>query len=220
MIDIIKETATPSTKAAGNPDVVILLDASGSMSQQRESVVSTFNEYVQSVKDTAHSISLYTFDSKGIFEKIYKENPSRIKKLTTDDYKPDAMTPLYDAMGKVMTKFEESNRNVQFVTHTDGLENDSKEWSYAKLKEYIDILTKKGWLFVYLGEGVEGKSELQKFEGLKVNFSSQNRGVATESLKAVTRRYASHGFTSAECYASHGDSIDADAKNWQEQLKK
>ena len=112
MVDIIKDaSASTSTATTGKPDVVILLDASGSMGGNEESVVSTFNEYVEKVKDTAHSISLYMFDSHGIREKIHRENPNRIKKLTRDDYIVGAMTPLYDAMGKVMNEFNQSTRN-------------------------------------------------------------------------------------------------------------
>lgn len=205
MIEIIKDSAPTSTKTTGKPDVVILLDASGSMSAHRESVVSTFNEYVQSVKDTASSISLYTFDSNAIREKIFKQSPSRVKKLTTADYKPDAMTPLYDAMGAVMSKFEDSDRSVQFVTHTDGAENDSKEWNYPKLKEYVEILTAKGWLFVYLGEGIQGQGEMAKFQGVKVNFTAHTRAAAMATLSASTQTYASAGTNDLKAYTSSSD---------------
>lgn len=205
MIEIIKDSATTSTKTTGKPDVVVLLDASGSMSMHRDSVVSTFNEYVESIQETANTVSLYTFDSKGIREKILKENPSRVKKLTKDDYKPDAMTPLYDAMGTVMNKFEDSTRNVQFVTHTDGAENSSKEWNYSRLKEYIEILTNKGWLFVYLGEGIEGQEEMSKFQGVKMNFTAATRGKAMDNLTMSTQTYATVGSNDVKDYTDKED---------------
>lgn len=208
MVDIITET---KQNKKNSPDVVILLDASGSMSSQRESVVSTFNEYVQSVIDIAHTISLYMFDSNGIIEKIYKKPPSQITPLTVDDYDPNAMTPLYDAMGKVMKKFEKSNRNVQFVTHTDGLENDSTEWNYGALEKYINKLTEKGWLFVYLGEGVSGQEQLKQFTGLKLNFTSKNRDKAMYTNRIVTRTYGATGQACAADYTTSGsDSINVD----------
>ena len=209
MVDIIKSglTVAPDTAPTGNPDVVVLLDASGSMQGQRESVVSTFNEFVESVKEAAHSISLYMFDSNGIMEKIHKENPSRIRKMTLKDYVPGLLTPLYDAMGKVMSQFEDSDRNVQFVTHTDGLENSSVEWNYEKLKEYIAILTKKGWLFVYLGEGMEGKAELSKFKGVKMNFSPENRDQTMRGLVGATASYAATASNDMHVYTNNLDGV-------------
>lgn len=223
MIDIIKETpaSTGTTTTKGKPDVVILLDASGSMAGHRDSVVSTFNEYVEKVRADAHSISLYTFDSNGIREKILHENPSRIRKLTHDDYLPGAMTPLFDAMGKVMQKFDGSERNVQFVTHTDGLENDSKEWNLNKLKEYIETLTNKGWLFVYLGEGVDGFGQMSNFQGVKFAFSSQNRDSTMCGLAASTSLYAATASNVASSYTDNADGvIDVDkgdtVKKWKQ----
>ncbi len=214
MVDIIKNgvSASTSTKTTeGKPDVVVLLDASGSMGGNEESVVSTFNEYVEKVKDSAHSISLYMFDSQGIKEKILRENPSRVRKMTVDDYKVGLMTPLYDAMGKVMNEFNNSDRNVQFVTHTDGLENDSKEWNYQKLKEYIETLTKKGWLFIYLGEGIEGAQEMQKFQGIKMNFSPANRGATMEAFVGTTVSYAAGASNDLRNYTdSLSGTIDID----------
>lgn len=216
MIDIIKtplNTNTPSN-TFGKPHVVILLDESGSMKPHQDQVISTFNEYVNSVKDSAHDISLYTFDSFGVREKIFQENPSRIRKLTSADYSPNAMTPLFDAMGRVLRKFDDAmkvGRPVQFVTHTDGEENDSREWNFAKLNEYIGILTARGWLFVYLGEGLKGQEQLKKFDGLKMNFSSQNRGVAMETMGAVTESYSLTGSNRMDSYVTTGDSLNVDA---------
>jgi len=216
MIDIVSSTIghDKPTEVTGKPHVVILLDESGSMASHRDKVISTFNEYVASVKDTAHDISLYTFDSLGIREKIFQENPSRIRKLTEADYAPNAMTPLYDAMGKVLTKFDSAmkvSRPVQFVTHTDGEENDSKEWNFGKLSEYIGILTSRGWLFTYLAEGLKGQDQLKQFQGLKMNFSSQMRGAAMHAMAESTASYARTGSNLMSNYVSRGDSLNVDA---------
>lgn len=187
------------------PHVVVLLDESGSMMMHREAVVSTFNEYVASVQDTAMSVSLYTFDSKGIREKMYKQATRLARTLTLNDYKPDGMTPLYDAMAKVMSEFDnKGDTQVQFVVHTDGIENYSKEWTFDKLQEYIEQLTKKGWLFVYLGEGLEGRESMKDFKGLKMNFDSHNRGAAMRSVAGSTQTYADLGSNIASDYTEDG----------------
>lgn len=194
------------------PDVVVLLDESGSMYDYRAAVVETFNEYVQSVKDTANTVSLFTFDSRGIRRKLFRVDPSEAPKFTEADYCPNAMTPLYDSMGIVMKEFEGNDRNVQFVTHTDGYENTSTEWTFEKLDKYIEKLTAKGWLFVYLGEGLSGKEALQSFSGLKMNYSPANRANSIKAMAASTVAYAATGATDAAAYTSSGgDEIDVDS---------
>lgn len=202
MVEIIENTE------AAKPHVVVLLDESGSMSGQRSEVISTFNEYVDSVRETADTVSLYTFDSTGIRERIHRVPAKDSRKITEDDYSPNAMTPLFDAMGKVMKKFEGENK-VQFVTHTDGMENHSTEFDYEKLKSYIDTQTNKGWLFVYLGEGIQGKSQVAQFAGLKVQFSAFNRSAAMKGLSDTTMSY-SVGSNDLSRYTNAGDEIDVD----------
>lgn len=213
MVQIIKDEIKNDPPALTKPHVVVLLDESGSMSGQRDSVVSTFNEYVNSVRDTAATVSLYTFDCSGIREKMYMTPVADVKDITTEDYRPNGMTPLYDAMGKVMRKFEDVEGAVQFVTHTDGEENYSKEFDFKALDNFIKALTEKGWLFVYLAEGVEGSKEISKFSGVKMNFSSQNRIGTMRSLSMTTDMYASGAGNSASDYSNTADGvIDIDSR--------
>ena len=191
------------------PHVVVLLDESGSMSSHRTEVITTFNEYVESVKDSAKTVSLYTFDSNGIKERFHKVPVDSVSNLTQDDYQPNALTPLYDAMGDVMNRFADGKRNVQFVTHTDGLENASHEWTFEKLDKRIEELTSKGWLFVYLGEGLSGQQALTNFKGLKLDFNPVTRNVGMQALASTTTLYASTGENKAQNYTSNNsDRID------------
>lgn len=207
MIDIVKDEIEKQTK---KPHVVVLLDESGSMARYRKAVVDTFNEYVNSVRDEAETISLYTFDSKGIREKMYMKPLSEVVDLTVRDYSPDAMTPLYDAMGRVMGKFDNSD-NVQFVTHTDGNENDSKEYTFGTVQEIIKANTARGWLFVYLGEGIEGRATMSNFDGVKVNFSGATRCQSMGALAKTTAVYGATGVNDIGAYSKNLDgSIDID----------
>jgi hypothetical protein len=211
MLEITKKHISPESvqgKTQGKPDVVILLDSSSSMSPYREKVISTFNEYVASVKETANTISLYQFYSDylnvgHIIESIYKENPSRIKKLGYTDYCPNGGTPLYDAMGTLIKKFESSKRNVQFVTHTDGEENTSKEWLFETLNAYITAMTARGWLFTYLGEGL-GARTINRFDaGLKFNYSPNNRESAMRNFAMATSTFATTSSNQLQSYTSN-----------------
>lgn len=134
-----------------------------------------------------------------------------VPKLKIDNYKPDGMTPLYDAMGKIINKFEDVDGTVQFVVHTDGIENNSCEFNFLRLEDYIKQMTDKGWLFVYLGEGVDGKNEMAKFRGVKVNFSSQNRMQSIGELSKTTAYYSAGVGNDVTNYSNNIDgSIDVD----------
>ena len=212
MIEIIEDYIEVRTgcylNADKDLDVVILLDESGSMGPYRSEVISTFNEYVNDVRDTAKTISLYTFDSKGIREKLYKEDTKNVQSLTEQNYCPDAATPLYDAMGKVINKFRDTKGKVQFVVHTDGAENNSEEFTYKTITAIVDDLTEKGWLFVFLGEGLVAQKQFKDFKGMKVNYSADNRGATMQSLGATTQVYSCS--TIADTKVLNNTEIDID----------
>lgn len=214
MIDIVNDHigAPPKLDAGVKPDVVVLLDESGSMGSHRTEVVSTFNEYVVTVRGIAKTVSLYTFDTQGIREKLFKVPPERVKMLTLADYCPHAGTPLYDAMGQVINKFRYGNRPVQFTTHTDGLENASTEFTKAALDELIADVTNQGWLFTYLMEGIEGRKAMEDFQGLKMGFSAVNRGQVMDSFQTSTANYMATSSNNPLDYTSNGlDTIDVDS---------
>jgi hypothetical protein len=194
------------------PHTVVLLDESGSMSGVRDSVINTFNEFVNSVRDSAKTVSLYTFDSSGIRERLKKVPVKEVRQITTDDYNPRAMTPLYDSMANVMNRFDNSERPVQFVVHTDGAENYSKEYTFNTIDAKIKQKTKDGWLFVFLGEGLEGQATLKNFEGVKVNFTNNAmRGQSMDFVAGATAMYSDTGSTDARSYTKNGtDTISVD----------
>jgi len=214
MIDIVNDPigAPLRPETIVHPDVVFVLDESGSMQPHQSAVVSTFNEYVADVKETAKSISLYTFDSTGIREKLFKESPARVKRLSERDYVPNAMTPLYDAIGAVISKFQFNSRPVQMIIHTDGQENASTEYTKAKLDELIaHQQAQHRWLFTYLMEGLEGKAALEGFSGLKMSFSPGMRGQTMKTVANATAMYASTMDANPRAYTLTGsDEIDVD----------
>lgn len=213
MVDIISDPigAPPQPESVVQPHAVFLLDESGSMTGFRAEVVSTFNEYVNSVKGTAKTVSLYTFDTRGIREKIYKIPPERCKRLELKDYDPNAGTPLYDAMATVINKFKHETRPVQFFSHTDGHENASAEWTKASLDELIAVQTHAGWLFTYLMEGLRGREAMSAFQGLKMGFSPTNRVQAMHAAVSSTALYSQTMDNNAVNYTVDGtDNLDLD----------
>ena len=142
---------------------LIILDESGSMESIKKTIVQGFNEIVQTVKGIAkeypeqeHFISLVTFN--GIGNKIlhYIDPVEKLELIDDSRYKPDASTPLYDAMGFSFAKLKQvleniKEYNVLVTILTDGEENASKEYTGLTIKKLIEELKLNRWTFTYIG---------------------------------------------------------------------
>ncbi len=143
---------------------IIILDKSGSMECIRDAAISGFNETLNGIKkaqeqyaDTQeHFVTLMAFcscEKKLIFDRtpVAETHP-----LTREDYNPCCCTPLYDAMGFTLTSMrkhvEEAGDAAAVVTIiTDGLENASREYTGAAVKQLVEKLKEEGWSFTYMG---------------------------------------------------------------------
>ncbi|MBP3849637.1 MAG: hypothetical protein J6E43_02380 [Prevotella sp.] len=143
---------------------VVILDKSGSMESIRKAAISGFNETLAGIKkaqekfaDTQeHNLSLVTFcecETKYVFDKV---PVCEARPLTMDDYQPCCCTPLYDAMGFTLTTMRKHVKTVDdavvvVTIITDGLENASKEYTGAAVRELVEQLKGEGWTFTYMG---------------------------------------------------------------------
>lgn len=132
-------------------EIVFLLDASGSMGSYEKAVVTTFNEYIAKIRGEVENatVSLFTFDSLGIVCKFESVPLNQVRTLTEKDYKVGAATPLYDAIGTIVNKFQ--GNNINFLIHTDGYENASSEFTFEKIDSLVKSRTEKGAQFTWLG---------------------------------------------------------------------
>ena len=143
---------------------VFILDKSGSMGSIRQAAVSGFNETLNGIKQAQekyaetqeHFVSLVAFcscETTQIFDNVPVIDA---RHLTMEDYQPCCCTPLYDAMGFTLTtmrKYVNSLKDTVVVVTimTDGMENDSKEYTGAAIKELVEQLKGEGWTFTYMG---------------------------------------------------------------------
>ena len=143
---------------------VIIMDRSGSMWDIQKPAIMGFNEVLGGVKaaQTKYAetqeqfITLVLFDSESIDEVHWNADPAKAEHLTTATYVPGACTPLYDAMGRTLTKLEkelkgDENHSVLVTVITDGYENDSREYDLASVKALVEHLKDQGWTFAYMG---------------------------------------------------------------------
>ncbi len=142
---------------------LIILDESGSMDSIKKPIISGFNELVQSVKgiekqfpEQEHYITFVTFNSEGRKVIHFMDPVAKLKKINSATYKPDALTPLFDAMGISINSIrhainKQTDYNVLVTVLTDGLENSSKEYTGSAIKKLVEELKNEGWTFTYIG---------------------------------------------------------------------
>ena len=74
--------------------------------------------------------------------------------LSWKAYNPCAATPLYDAIGKTVSKLNAQvgpNDHVLVTIITDGAENCSTEWNLQMVRNLIEKLKQQKWTFTLIG---------------------------------------------------------------------
>lgn len=140
---------------------LIIVDESGSMSIIHKQAFTGMNETLQTIRqmqekypDQKQSVTLLTFDT-GHTKWHYDNTPAdKTQDLGWKDYNPGGGTPLYDAIGKGISKV---NANVTEGDHvlvtiiTDGEENSSEEWTLKMVRNMIEKLKSQNWTFTLIG---------------------------------------------------------------------
>jgi hypothetical protein len=170
-LTIKKHKAMENTSSKTKVYNVIIMDRSGSMWDIQKSAIQGYNEVLGGVKADArkyaetqeHFMTLVLFDSSSIDNVYWNEDPAKAAILTAETYVPGACTPLYDAIGKTLTRLQKElhgdpNVSVIVTIITDGLENSSTEYSLKAVQALIGHLKEEGWSFAYMGtdHDVEG----------------------------------------------------------------
>ena len=177
---------------------LIIVDESGSMSVIRKQAFAGMNETLQTVRqmqekypDQEQYVTLVTFDSEHTKWHFDNQPAIKIKDLKWGAYRPNAATPLYDAMGKAISKVNAQiaeGDNVLVTVITDGYENCSEEWTLKMIRTMIEKLKKQNWTFTLIGtDNLDVESMAHSFaitEHLK--FSQDEAG--TKAMFARERR--------------------------------
>jgi hypothetical protein len=189
-------SATAKTPRAPSIHSYILLDRTGSMEPIWSEALSSVNAYADGLATldggprVDADITLAAFDANDGFQfDVLRSgvDAERWRKVTNDEVSPRGMTPLYDAIGKIVTLAEKDGpRKAVIVIMTDGEENSSEEMTKASAKAALDRVRKKGWEVVFLGTEF---SNFNDAEGVG-QTSSRNMAVAKEQLNDSMRGLA------------------------------
>lgn len=182
-----------STMKKGLTEMVFILDRSGSMGGLESDTIGGFNGMIEKQKKQAGEANVTTvlFDDK--YEMLHDRFPIQaVRPMTDKDYYVRGCTALLDAIGKTIGKMVNIQRHlpddmraekVIFVITTDGFENASREYSYARIREMIrKEKDRYGWEFLFLGANMDAVAEAEKFgiaADRSVTFENDSQGIAT-----------------------------------------
>jgi hypothetical protein len=192
-------TATSAfAKPPRHPSVhsYILLDRTGSMEPIWTEALSSVNAYADGLAALDGGpridadITLAVFDAQdGLqFDVLRKGvDAGDWNDVTTREVNPRGMTPLYDAIGRIVALAEKDKpEKAVLVIMTDGEENSSTEMSKIAAKAALDRVRAKGWEVVFLGAEF---SNFDDAEGVGQS-TSRNMAVSKDQLSDSMNRLA------------------------------
>ena len=173
-------------------EIAFILDRSGSMAGLEGDTIGGFNAMIEKQKreDGEAIISTVLFDSESV---VIHDRLSldRVPKLTEKEYYVRGCTALLDAVGSAIhhignvhkyAREEDRPEKTLFVITTDGLENASRRYNYAKVKQMIERQKERcGWEFLFLGANIDAAAEAARFgiaADRAANYHADSKGTA------------------------------------------
>ena len=173
-------------------ELVMILDRSGSMGGLESDTIGGFNSMLKKQREAEGEVLVSTvlFDDR--FEVLYDRVPlDEVPEMTGRDYWVRGCTALLDAVGGAIrhianihkyAREEDRPEKTIFVITTDGLENASREYSLARVKQMVRKETEKyGWEFLFLGaniDAIETAGRIGISADRAANYHSDRAGTA------------------------------------------
>ena len=191
----------------GLTEVVFILDRSGSMSGLEADTIGGFNSMIekQRKEEGEAYISTVLFDDQS--EVLYDRVPvGKVEPMNENQYYVRGCTALLDALGGAIhhianvdryAREEERPEKTLFMITTDGMENASHIYTYAKVRKMVEKEKEKyGWEFLFLGANIDASEVAGRF-GIEadraINYECDKEGTAvnyrvlSETVSAVRR---------------------------------
>ena len=173
-------------------ELVFILDRSGSMGGLESDTIGGFNSMLakQQAEPGECRLTTILFDDK--YETLHDRiDINAVSAITNKQYFVRGQTALLDAIGKTINKIGSVQKNtadeyragkVLFVITTDGMENNSREFTYDKIKSMIEHQKSEySWEFIFLGANIDAVDVANRF-GIASNraqrYHNDSEGIA------------------------------------------
>jgi hypothetical protein len=186
----------------------ILLDRTGSMADIWDEALTSVNAYADSFAadapgaeiagaDIKTAVTLAVFDHQdGLQFDVLRDkvDPAHWSKVTNDEANPRGMTPLYDAIGRIVSRAEaDAPEKAVIVIMTDGLENSSSELTKQGAKAALDRARAKGWEVVFLGAEFASFSDAEAVGMAASKTMAVGQGQMRESMDNLAQKARAYG---------------------------
>ena len=186
-------------------ELVFILDRSGSMSGLEADTIGGFNSLIEKQKkqegEALVSTVLFDHEILVLHDRVQLQT---IRPMTDRDYTVRGCTALLDAVGGAIhhignvhkyARPEDVPEHTLFVITTDGMENASRRYSAAQVRQMIERQKERyGWDFLFLGANMDAVETAGHFgiapdraatyrqdsEGTKLNYE-----VLSDAISAV-----------------------------------
>jgi len=210
-------------------EVVFILDRSGSMSGLEADTIGGFNATLKKQQKEEGEViwSTVLFDDQ--HEVIHDRVPlAEVEELTEDEYYVRGCTALLDAIGRAVNHIgnvhkyarrEDVPDKTMFVITTDGMENASCEYTYARVKQMIKRQQSKyDWEFIFLGANMDAVSEAGR-----LGISAKRAASFHNDSIGIKKNYEAVDMIVSEmrCYGTFSDeSMDRIRSDYKRRKKK
>jgi len=204
----------------------ILLDRSGSMQSLWVEALSSVNAFAKELANKTDGpsvdshVTLAVFDSQESlqFDTLRrKQSALHWENVTDKDASPRGMTPLLDAMVRIISLAESDNPDkAVIVVMTDGQENASREVTRDGVKAALDRVKAKGWEVVFLGANFDNIADASSVGVGGDKQMAMSEGTMNESMSRLAKKsrvYARSAPGAAPIMFDEGDRIAAKEAN-------
>jgi hypothetical protein len=195
----------PEPAEPGAVHSYILLDRTGSMASIWDEALGSVNAYAaavgeeeEGVVDTLETaVTLAVFDyQQSLQYDVLREavSPEDWQAVGGDEVVPRGMTPLFDAIGRIVATAEADNpEKAVIVIMTDGRENSSKEITQDGAKAALDRVEAKGWEIVFLGAEFATFDDAEAVGVSAARTMAIGQGTMQESMSRLAKKSRSYG---------------------------
>jgi uncharacterized protein YegL len=184
-----------------------IIDRSGSMQGMESEAINGFNKQLATLKslqkeflDQEFVVSLSFFNDT-IVNPIVFGQPEDLSNLSVEQFRPDGLTALLDAVGSSIHKINNvygdqirtRTATVVMVIITDGFENASRMYTYQEISTMIQELEKgAAWTFTLLGADMDAFQASEKLNIRTQNVASFKKEHYAEMMDRVSLSMSSY----------------------------